>query len=305
MDNEQIMAALQQLIGGGNINADQQDGPRGVPTSFIGVVNNAVVCPTKLQDGSLVSGLYYPNLVKKADGSSTSKLVVTMWNNSKSTSSPSSTFKVTFWDKYADIFARCLSAGQFIDLHLDIQHTYYDDPSKMETVTVNGVQTQRPRRVYYTENRVRQCFLHQESAKTVASEIGNWPGSIRAIGGKLFIARPPMWNVPGHPDSEVWKQIRAMRTAAKYNPGDRRFGYCAVIDKSVGTGTAYGAGNVDLSQLTSFLAGKGIDLSALAPKTVPVVTTPANNGIDMNTLMAMLNGQGGGVNYAGGDSLQI
>lgn len=314
MDQAQLTAALQALLGGGNTPVSGNDNqPRGIATDFEASVHNAVVCPTKLQDNSLASGLYYPNL-KKGDGTNVSKLVVTLWNNSAFKNSPSSTFKVNFWGKYADIFARCLSMGQFVDLKLNIQHTFYDNPNMMEAATVNGAQIQRPKRTYYEENRVTKCYLRQESAKTVAGEVANWPSPqelqqvggnwAQLIGGKVFFARPPQWAIAGSPDEAIWKQIRTMRTQATYVPGNQKFGYCAVVDKN-GTPSAYpvnagAAVNPDL--MTALMTQLG-NMGGGNPVTTPAVTTPVITP-EMQQLISTV-ANAGNAGAVGGGSLNI
>lgn len=310
MDQAQMMAALQQMIGGGTQANNGNSGNselRGIPTDFRASVHNAIVCPTKLESGELVSGLYYPGY-KKADNKEVpSKLVVICWNNSAYKNTPSSTFKITFWGKYADIFARCLSVGQFIDLEMTIQHTFYDNPNIMESATVNGAPVQRPKRTYYEENRVTQCFLRQESVKTVASEVGNWPSADQIqqaggnwaslIGGKVFFARPPLWSVPGTPDEGIWKQIRTMRKNTSHVPGNVKYGYCAVIDKN-NTGGAYttpvaGAINPAMQQILNALSG---NTGAPAPVTTPATGAPGTITPEMQTMLNALMPGGGGAN---------
>jgi len=321
MDQAQLTAALQALLGGNAVVPGNDNQPRGIATDFEATVHNAVVCPTKLQDNSLVSGLYYPNL-KKGDGTNVSKLVVICWNNSAFKNTPSSTFKVNFWGKYADIFARCLSLGQFIDLKLSIQHTFYDNPNAMENATVNGAQIQRPRRTYYEENRVTKCYLRQESAKAVAGEVANWPSPeqlqsvggnwAQLIGGKVFFARPPQWAMAGSPDEAIWKQIRTMRTQATYVPGNQKFGYCAVVDKN-GTPSAYAAPVAGSMPAVNpdLMATLMTQISAMnggTPVTTPI-TTPVNTPVITPEMQALINtvanASGGNVAAAGGGSLNI
>lgn len=310
MDQVQMMAALQALMAG-NSSAGSTGGNdelRGIPTDFRASVHNAIVCPTKLESGELVSGLFYPGYKKADNVDVPSKLVVILWNNSAYKNTPSSTFKATFWGKYAEIFARCLSIGQFVDLEMTIQHTFYDNPNIMESATVNGAPVQRPKRTYYEENRVTQCFLRQESVKTVSSEVANWPSPAQIqqaggnwaqlIGGKVFFARPPLWSVPGTPDEGIWKQIRTMRKNTTHVPGNVKYGYCAVIDKN-NVGGAYtapvnGAINPAMQQLLNALAGN-TSTPAPAPVSTPAAGAPGTITPEMQALLASMM-PGGGAN---------
>lgn len=123
-------------------------------------------------------------------------------------------FKLVAWGKLADVCARSLPRGKAIDAFCEPQsylgNLFNADGSLRVDSAGAAIQTTK---VSFT---ILNIVFGEESKKTVEEEKGD---------GR----RPMNWDVPNHPDYQLWLSILQQRQAAVWNGQDATFGYARVV----------------------------------------------------------------------------
>lgn len=123
-------------------------------------------------------------------------------------------FSLVAWGKLADTCCRSLSPGKAIDVicepHSYIGKSYNQDGS----IRIDAAgQEQQQKKVAFT---IQQIVFGEEAEKAVQNEIAS---------GR----RPVNWNVPNHPDWQLWKQILGQRQATVWDGQSQAFGFARVV----------------------------------------------------------------------------
>lgn len=134
------------------------------------------------------------------------------------------TFSLTAWGKLAETCCKSLPRGKAIDVRCEpttfSKKLFRFDQQRGVAVPVldaQGQQVEAPNFVGFT---IREIIFGEESAKRIGEEIQE---------GK----RPANWNVPGHPDYQMWLDRLKARQAAVFNPqtmvNGSKFGFARVL----------------------------------------------------------------------------
>ena len=162
----------------------------------------------------------------------------------------SDVFTLTAWGKLADIMAKSLSSGK--EFHCDARPESYDGrvfDGNRNVVMIDG-QPLMTRRVSFKIT--GGVIFGAESEKQIADEIAK---------GK----RPQNWNIEGHADQTLWRQILTSRTALAYD-GGKVYGHATVHNPgATNTLESQVAGAVDGSPAEAMTANVGqvVDQTAL------------------------------------------
>ncbi len=123
-------------------------------------------------------------------------------------------FKLVAWGKLADVCCKSLPKGKAIDAFADPQSyigkKYNADGSLHLDVAGMPIEEKK---VAFT---IMNIVFGEESTKVIAEEIQK---------GR----RPINWNVPNHPDFQMWIQILQANQAAVWDGRSPKFGYARVI----------------------------------------------------------------------------
>lgn len=191
----------------------------------------------------------------------------------------------------ADLCAKAIAVGKEFSCELDVntfkKRLFIDDKPQTDhlgrEIMVNG-----------TSFTMRGLPIWGNDADAVIQqEIANY----RATGQATFAARPPFWNVVGHPDAEIWNVIKKARKATQYVPGSTTYGHARIVipvgaqlinaaDQPVNPMAAVGIDPNLMAMLQAMMQGK-MPAPAPAPVPEPVVTPQIPTGIDP-TMMAKL-----------------
>ena len=196
----------------------------------------------------------------------------------------------------ADLCAKAIAVGKEFSCELDVntfkKRLFIEDKPQTDhlgrEIMING-----------TSFTMRGLPIWGNDADAVIQqEIANY----RATGQATFAARPPFWNVVGHPDVEIWNVIKKARKATQYVPGSATYGHARVVIP-VGAQLINAAGQpvnpmavtgIDpnvMALLQAMMQGK-MPAPAPAPVPEPVVTPQIPAGIDP-TMMAQILAQFG------------
>lgn len=133
----------------------------------------------------------------------------------------SNSFKLIAWGKLADTCCKSLPKGKAIDIEYRPESymgkLYNQDGSLRYDTAGQAIEVLK---VAFT---IKDIIFGEESAKMVAEEIQT---------GR----RPHNWNVPNHPDFQMWIQILTQRQASTWDCRSNTFGYARVVPPS-GQGT--------------------------------------------------------------------
>lgn len=135
------------------------------------------------------------------------------------------TYKVTAWGKLAVAIARTCSAGKKLGLTCDISsyrgRVWVDRANGVrEPVLLADGTFLTTEKVAFT---VTTIDFGADSLKHIQNEIVAYNNNNGTVG------RPTYWEVPGHPDNVIWKEICNRQNAAQFQPGMQRFGYAEVV----------------------------------------------------------------------------
>lgn len=123
----------------------------------------------------------------------------------------------------ADLCAKAIAVGKEFSCELDVntfkKRLFIEDKPQTDhlgrEIMING-----------TSFTMRGLPIWGNDADAVIQqEIANY----RATGQATFAARPPFWNVVGHPDVEIWNVIKKARKATQYVPGSATYGHARVV----------------------------------------------------------------------------
>lgn len=124
------------------------------------------------------------------------------------------TFKLVAWGKLADTCAKSLPKGKAIDAFAEPQsflgNLFNRDGSLRLDNTGQAVQTTK---ISFT---ILNIVFGEESAKAIAEEIQS---------GR----RPANWNIPNHPDYQLWTSMLQQRQAVTWDGQSTEFGYARVV----------------------------------------------------------------------------
>lgn len=194
----------------------------------------------------------------------------------------------------ADLCAKAIAVGKEFSCELDVntfkKRLFIEDKPQTDhlgrEIMING-----------TSFTMRGLPIWGNDADAVIQqEIANY----RATGQATFAARPPFWNVVGHPDVEIWNVIKKARKATQYVPGSTTYGHARVVipvgaqlinatGQPVNPMAVTGIDPNVMALLQAMMQGK---VPTPAPVSEPVVTPQIPAGIDP-TMMAQILAQFG------------
>ena len=187
----------------------------------------------------------------------------------------------------ADLCAKAIAVGKEFSCELDVntfkKRLFIEDKPQIDhlgrEIMING-----------TSFTMRGLPIWGNDADAVIQqEIANY----RATGQATFAARPPFWNVVGHPDVDIWNVIKKARKATQYVPGSATYGHARVVipvgaqlinaaDQPVNPMTAVGIDQNVMAMLQAMMQGQ----AATVPVAPPTPQIPA--GIDPAMMAKLL-----------------
>jgi len=133
-------------------------------------------------------------------------------------------FRITGWGKQAENLAKGGAVGKAITIFGRL--STYKGRVWLDMGNGNRQPVQSPQGgdllITKTGITLERLDWGADSGKTIAQEIQDFQNS----GGSM--GRPPMWQIPGSPDNQTWKNICAARKATEFQPGSTHFGYAEV-----------------------------------------------------------------------------
>lgn len=252
------------------------------------VLTNVRAAGTKMSDGTVMGGIYYPAHVKNG------KQVSARWEgnviingadwtdaNGQRHEGSTEAVRLIVWNSknaaagkgFADIFAKCVSPGKELSCTCKI-HTF------QKRIFVNGqpLVGQDGQPITYQAVAFRvvdDVIFGSDSARQIEAEVGAYNGQMN------FFSRPRLWNVPGEADNEAWKQINAWRMSQVWDGQSGTYGYARVIvpeGAQIGTVTGAAVGNFTQAQPVVQQPVAGIVQPGAAP-TVAAGAVQAQAGV--------------------------
>lgn len=222
------------------------------------VLTNVRAVGTKMSDGTVMGGIYYPAHVKNGKQVSArweGNVIINgaEWTDANGQRHEGSTdaVRLIVWNSknaaagkgFADIFAKCVSPGKELSCTCKI-HTF------QKRIFVNGqpLVGQDGQPITYQAVAFRvvdDVIFGSDSARQIEAEVGAYNGQMN------FFSRPRLWNVPGEADNEAWKQINAWRMSQVWDGQSGTYGYARVIvpeGAQIGTVTGAAVGNFTQAQ---------------------------------------------------------